>query len=417
MIMQIKLYQPLALHEKGRRGKNEDSIFPTLNGAGPHSRVFLVCDGVGGEAHGEVASEIVADTFGTTFNDIIADEKTLNQTLTVARDKINTYVQEHPESKGMATTFTFLQFHERGATVAHAGDSRVYQIRHNKIIFCTEDHSLVNDLRRKGLHEEADSTSNSIITRAIQGSVDREVRLEVRHIHNIVAGDYFLLCSDGVWGVLPNKMLLDIFEKTLDDTDKIKKIKDVCAAASKDNFSAYLLHIEETILSMARQPLAETGKFPAAVSEIRRRVPEIHIENNQRSRNTRWVIPVLILSLMTGTGGIGWYSWQHNHNEASMPAKTALPNPADLLQKSETLNNISEPVSEKQNRHATVPAVNLEHQQKSHPATVKHTRQPPHQSMAIDSVKPGAAKTKILPDYQLDSIRRKTTASDSTKGK
>ena len=242
--MRIVINPPVALHEKGRRPKNEDSIYPKAGTATANNQVFLVCDGVGGAAKGEIASLMVADAFGTAFESTIANGDNLNTVLISVQDQFDQYLLQNEHSKGMGTTLTFLQFNESGVTIAHAGDSRVYHVRKNDVLFCTYDHSLINDLKKNGMFEEAKTAQSNIITRAIQGSSIKKIELDVHNITNIEAGDYFLLCSDGVWGVLTDEELTNILQEDISDFDKLSKIEGICAESSKDNYTAYLIQIE-----------------------------------------------------------------------------------------------------------------------------------------------------------------------------
>ena len=136
--MRIRLHPPIALWEKGKRPKNEDNIYPSIGKATEDSATFLVCDGVGGAAKGELASRIVADTFGTYFEKRTATPQNLQQILAKVQLEIDSYISSNAHHRGMGTTLTFLQLNAKEAIIAHAGDSRVYHIRKNKLLFCVQ---------------------------------------------------------------------------------------------------------------------------------------------------------------------------------------------------------------------------------------------------------------------------------------
>ena len=198
--MQIAIQPPLYFNKIGKRAKNQDSIYPSGGSAHIENRVFLVCDGVGGAASGEIASRVCADVFGQYFENTRATIDDIEAAVDAAQVAVDDHLKIDPLSKGMGTTLTFLQFHTQGATIAHIGDSRVYHIRNGNILFCTDDHSLINEMRKKGM-DDLENVQSNIITRAIQGQSVREVKADVQFISDIQTGDYFLLCSDGVWGV------------------------------------------------------------------------------------------------------------------------------------------------------------------------------------------------------------------------
>ena len=182
----MQIHPPLSFHEKGKRPRNEDNIYPPTGQAADKNTVFLVCDGVGGAVSGDIASRMVSDAFGLAFETKKADAKSLQATLSDVQKQIDNYLLENPDSKGMGTTLTFLQlFTEGGAIIAHAGDSRVYHIRGNRILFCTYDHSLINELKKKGMHEEAERAKSNIITRALQGNSVKKIELDTHTITKI----------------------------------------------------------------------------------------------------------------------------------------------------------------------------------------------------------------------------------------
>jgi len=151
-MMQTTINSPFALNEIGSRSNNEDTIYPNKKQATKEDTLFLVCDGVGGSEKGEIASQLVCEGFAFYFD--LKPESEFEQinedyikgALEYSQDKIDEYLAENPNSKGMGTTLTLLSFHSQGATIAHVGDSRVYQIRNGEIIFKTSDHSFVNEL-------------------------------------------------------------------------------------------------------------------------------------------------------------------------------------------------------------------------------------------------------------------------------
>jgi protein phosphatase len=246
--MKIHLNPPYSFHELGGRDNNEDCIFPKVNLATAKDTVFIVCDGVGGASKGEEASRLVCETLAACFDQSkgIAEEATLVQAVTQAEKALDAYLLDHPSARGMGTTMTFLQLHARGATIAHAGDSRVYQIRNGYLLFKTQDHSLMNDLIKNGTLSVAQARNHpqrNVITRAIQ-STQRHIEPEVRLIEDVQAGDYFFMCTDGVLEQLSETMLCKtLAESNQTDAQKMATLKAICAGRTRDNFSAILVPI------------------------------------------------------------------------------------------------------------------------------------------------------------------------------
>lgn len=307
--MQIKINAPQFLCDKGKRSRNEDSIFPPVGSSNKYTQTFLVCDGVGGAANGEIASQIVANTFGTIFSEKTATSENLHKVLHDVQEDIDTYLKNDLDHQGMGTTLTFLQFNNQGAIIAHAGDSRVYHIRQGEILFRTSDHSLVNDLLKMGKIEEAELAPMNVITRAIQGSSVKKINLDIKTISDIQVNDYFLLCSDGVWGVIPDEKLLSILEKDASDNEKIETINGICSQASKDNFSAYLIKIQEIINNdiptQSNKIIQKTADhFKSSSQQI------VLVENTRKSRLSLGKLLIILLII----GLAGFYVW-HKYSE------------------------------------------------------------------------------------------------------
>ncbi len=194
----------------GGRADNQDSCgySTTKNGL-----LLVVCDGMGGGPSGKLASTIATQEIIQFVKS--ADEhimrRPVSELLTNAIQHANTavysYGLEHPETMGMGTTVVALLINKDCATIAHVGDSRCYQMRRGKIVFKTNDHSVVAELVRKGTltEEQARISPNSnIITRVLglKESVEVDVDVVPYEKH-----DRFYLCSDGVWGTMPEDKL------------------------------------------------------------------------------------------------------------------------------------------------------------------------------------------------------------------
>ncbi|MGN1172292.1 MAG: PP2C family protein-serine/threonine phosphatase, partial [Muribaculaceae bacterium] len=188
----------------------EDSLYPPHNQAGEESRLFMVCDGIGGHEAGEVASATVCESMSraigamTSEGDVFTEEM-FSKALSEALDALDG--KDTGAYKKMGTTLTFLKLHRDGYMIAHIGDSRVYHIRPGKtaqdtnVMFVTKDHSLVNALIDAGelTPEEAKTFSRkNVITRAMQPKMEYRPKAGIHKGSDIEPGDYFYLCSDGM---------------------------------------------------------------------------------------------------------------------------------------------------------------------------------------------------------------------------
>jgi protein phosphatase len=190
-----------------RRANNQDSFTVFLAGNQQdfmrRGHLFMVADGMGAHAAGELASKIATDIVPLTYQKL--RDKTppdaLQAALVDANNQIYTRGQASPEFKGMGTTATVLVILPQGALLAHVGDSRAYRVRGQKIDQLTFDHSLVWELQATGQkYEEPISNfiGKNIITRSLGPNPNVQVDLEGPHPCQV--GDTFLLCSDGLSG-------------------------------------------------------------------------------------------------------------------------------------------------------------------------------------------------------------------------
>ena len=249
--MEIAILQTFSFCEKGRRGNNEDYIFEHLK-HDEQQGLFIVCDGVGGVEKGEIASQLACKSFEQFFLENQTkeiDKKHLTDAFDRVQNNFDTYITANLDAKGMATTAVLAVLHSQGVAVLHCGDSRLYHFRNEKVLWKTEDHTVINELLRKGIitEEEANDSNKNKLSRAIQGSAMSRVRPDISFLTDLQAGDYILLCSDGVWGCFADEELATILYAPQSKTEKCDIIKSLCQANSQDNFSMILLKIEEKL--------------------------------------------------------------------------------------------------------------------------------------------------------------------------
>lgn len=232
-----------ALSEQGRRPNNEDSFFLTED-----NLFFMVCDGVGGSNKGEIASLKACEYFSET---LLSNQNfsliNIENALKTTELRFDAYCNEFPDTKGMATTLTFLKLHNHKATLGHIGDSRIYHIRNGNILFHTTDHSFVNELVASGFltPEEAKThPKKNQITRAIQGS-EHATLIDVNEINDLQTGDYFMLCTDGILESVDEEFIFENFhtEAILDNIRQ--NIIEICQKKSNDNFTAIVVRISD----------------------------------------------------------------------------------------------------------------------------------------------------------------------------
>lgn len=255
----LKVY---SVWEVGKRvdaeGKphQEDSIFPAKGEQTNSDRLFILCDGMGGHSAGEVASSSVCEAMSLSILNHTTPEGEFKESdflvaMEAAYDALD--AKDNGAVKKMGTTLTLLKLHSGGYFVAHMGDSRVYHIRPGKtqkdtrIIFRTEDHSLVNVLLKIGeLTPEQAKTfkRKNVITKAMQPNAEQRQKASVYQSADIKAGDYFLLCSDGMLEHIDDDNLRFIFSKAGgNDKNKVENALTYGTRENNDNHSAIIVHI------------------------------------------------------------------------------------------------------------------------------------------------------------------------------
>lgn len=208
--------------------------------------LFIVADGMGGHKAGEVASRMAIDTIRSEFKKA-QRPKQLQQLIRLMYDCIDkanetvyaTAVKESDYS-GMGTTLVVCCIFEDTAVIAHVGDSRGYIIRDGSIEQVTEDHSVVQQLINKGsiTKEEARShPQRNMITRAV--GTDKTVCVDTC-VLDIKKGDYILLCSDGLSGMIEDDEMLRILLRTESHQALIDKANDY---GGRDNITVIILKV------------------------------------------------------------------------------------------------------------------------------------------------------------------------------
>jgi serine/threonine protein phosphatase PrpC len=249
------------INEIGKKEENQDSTFPYTMSDAENSNLFLVCDGVGGSTHGEVASALVCERFNRYINlhpGSEINEQFLTDGLEFVRTSLVAYAEENPETEKMATTLTLVYFEEgKGAHVCWIGDSRVYHFKKGKIDYVTKDHSLVQKLIDEGeLTEESakEFKQKNVILRAIHANLEPlEMSYHLIPQSNIDVEDVFMLCSDGVMEAWTDDELTTL----MSSGDSVKEINNTisnkCLSDSRDNYSAYIIGVNEQLKGVPKK--------------------------------------------------------------------------------------------------------------------------------------------------------------------
>ncbi|MGO9495283.1 MAG: Stp1/IreP family PP2C-type Ser/Thr phosphatase [Solirubrobacteraceae bacterium] len=222
-----------------QRRDNEDSAFA-------RAPVFVVADGMGGAQAGEVASRIAVEAFEQGLPDSGSPEERLATRVREANAQIYERSRADRGRAGMGTTLTAAYVDDTHVAIAHVGDSRAYLFRDGTLQRLTQDHSLVDELVRRGkLTEEqaAEHPQRSIITRALGPEPDVEVDTWT---YPARAGDVVLLCSDGLTSMISEERV----KATLVEHDNLDEagdalIREANEAGGRDNITVVLFRLEE----------------------------------------------------------------------------------------------------------------------------------------------------------------------------
>jgi protein phosphatase len=253
-----------------QRSANEDSYFV-------RAPIFVVADGMGGAQAGEVASKAAADAFDVDLPEA-APEQVLRETIAAANRSIHELARADPSRAGMGTTLTaaIVSAEREEVAIGHVGDSRAYRLRAGRLQL-TRDHSLVEEMRRKGQLTDAqaqDHPQRSIITRAL--GPEPEVEPDLQTVP-AAPGDVFLLCSDGLTTMLAEKQIAKLLAGASSMSAAVRALVDEAnRAGGRDNITALAFRLEDAA-APRRQPEGATLIGPSAeeagltATEVRRR--------------------------------------------------------------------------------------------------------------------------------------------------
>jgi serine/threonine protein phosphatase PrpC len=241
------------------RTNNEDNFgFDVRHG------IFVVCDGMGGQAAGELASKIAVDTvlgyfgrdlrhgqaaspvFGRSFEGVSERATGLANAIQLANQAIQTAASYNLEHAGMGSTIVAVRAEGNLFSIANVGDSRIYLVREGGIQQLTRDHSLVMEQVRRGLltlEEAENSKMQNVIVRALGSEESVEPDLED---HEFAPGDVLLLCSDGMSRYVKDSSMVEVIGRNADLDQSCEELIQLAkSAGSDDNITCLLVRAAE----------------------------------------------------------------------------------------------------------------------------------------------------------------------------
>jgi protein phosphatase len=241
-----------------KRSHNEDNLLLL-----PEEDLFLVADGMGGHASGEVASEMAVKTLAQFFEETSADEEItwpykmekgrgyeenrLNAGIKLANLRIFETAAQNSSQRGMGTTIVALLLSGDTAYFGNVGDSRIYRLRDEELDQVTEDHSLLNDyIKMKDLTEEEieNFPHKNVIVRAL--GMKETVQVDV-DVEKAMAGDIYMLCSDGLNGMIKDTTIRSIMIEHQDNPEMCcdKLIEAANENGGNDNITIAVVELAE----------------------------------------------------------------------------------------------------------------------------------------------------------------------------
>ena len=219
--MKFDIFKPLAIHDQGKQTIQENAIFPAKGEGTIHDRLFIVCDGHGGEGLGDLASATVSATLSDYFfQNTCPDEPLDEEGLKMAF--VETYNKLNKECEREATvTMAMLYFHRHGCLAAHIGDSRIYHIRPRN---------------RALMYRSLDNAKTMEPKNSVMASPVKAFITDVRY------GDYFVLMTKGAASNLSDQKIVEIICSTGSDEDKLSRMRNEIGLCD-DNHSLYLVHV------------------------------------------------------------------------------------------------------------------------------------------------------------------------------
>jgi len=255
-VVALKLRYAGNTHVGMKRTHNEDNLLVLQE-----ENLYMVADGMGGHASGEVASEMAVNTVSEFYGATSADEditwpykmekarryeeNRLAAGIKLANLRIFETASQNPAQKGMGTTLVALTFSGNSAYLGHVGDSRIYRLRGDTLEQVTEDHSLLNDyIKMKDLTEQEieNFPHKNVIVRAL--GMKETVQVDVHH-EDPEVGDLYMLCSDGLNGMITDADIRRIMIENREDLEAGTEqlIQAANAGGGNDNITVIIVEV------------------------------------------------------------------------------------------------------------------------------------------------------------------------------
>ncbi|SDG86240.1 PP2C family protein-serine/threonine phosphatase [Klenkia brasiliensis] len=308
------------------RGSNQDSVY-----AGP--RLLAVADGMGGHAAGDVASKVVIAALEHLDDDTPSGDmlSSLRNAVFDGSEHLREVIRESPELEGMGTTLTAVLFAGGRLALCHVGDSRAYLVRDGQLNQITHDDTFVQTLIDDGRITEDEANSHpqrSLLLRALNGQ-DVEPDLSMREAR---AGDRYLLCSDGLSGVVSHETMAEALRDPDPQATADRLVELALRSGGPDNITCIVADVVDDDGSSSIDPVVDgaagdnrgqrevdprSAAGRAALADPRPATPTASVATAtppvKRRRPLRTALLALAAVVVLGAAAVGFYAFVGNH--------------------------------------------------------------------------------------------------------
>ena len=291
---------------QGGRAENQDNAGYVDT---PLGLLLVVCDGMGGGPGGRTASLMAVEAILNVLSDVSEHtlrEDALKYAIEKANENLLAKVNEVPELKGMGTTVVTMLINESSAVIAHVGDSRVYQLRKGTIVFRSADHSMVANLvRQKKLTEEEarNHPQSNIVTRAL--GVRPTVEVEFDEVP-FLRGDRFVICTDGIWGMMPQRELVKSLSRVMGISDLTSLIIEEIDQIGQKNGGGHD-NMTLAIIDVSFDSILKKIKRHTAIERPAESSVPTESTSKQKNRWKSWrILPMILVAFALLAASVYW---------------------------------------------------------------------------------------------------------------
>ena len=253
----------------------------------PNGRAWVVCDGMGGVAGGELASQLAIESIRRTLENGIFDSAEIAlQSAMLEANRIIVLRKQNPNFKNMGTTVVAANIFDHEVIIASAGDSRAYVLSDGKLRQLTVDHTYVQELVNKGLitEEEAfDHPQAHVLTRCLGSEVKLNLDVKKHYLWESELSethDKLVLCSDGLYSLVSDNEMSDIIEHFSPQEACSKLVELARSRGGYDNITLVILPLGGRLKDVP--PTNYKPKKPSRDQKISRQVPKIRFTKRQK---------------------------------------------------------------------------------------------------------------------------------------